>query len=273
MAAIYSDEPLRVRQPGHKVVAQCGLGEARADGRAGDADELVVAQTEVLAGDRVLAADAGAEVRRVVGAERERNPGLAQDGEGVLREAREDPEDDVARRAHLERDLPARELGDERGVLDRAHAVGDPRDRQLERAADRVRAGPLARVHGAAEARGGRDPVGLGVGLGRVAGLVAGQREADHVGVRPRGGVLGDLDRALDAEVAHGHAEDARLDAVVAARVVDARGDPLPVLGVAQAGQPRVVDRRGQLDVDRARRRRRRRGTRRRRHGSPGRCG
>ena len=29
-------------------------------------------------------ADAGAEVRRVVGAERERNPGLAQDGKRVL---------------------------------------------------------------------------------------------------------------------------------------------------------------------------------------------
>jgi hypothetical protein len=64
------------------VVAQRGLGEARLDRRAGDADELVVAQTEVLAGDRVFAADAGAEVRRIVGAERERDPGLAQDGNG-----------------------------------------------------------------------------------------------------------------------------------------------------------------------------------------------
>src|SRR4051794_15418306 len=74
------------------------------------------AQTEVLRGDRVSARHARAEVRRVVGAERERDPRLAQDREGVLLVGGEDPEDDVARRAHLERDLPPRELGDQVGV-------------------------------------------------------------------------------------------------------------------------------------------------------------
>jgi len=44
-------------------------------------------KTEVLAGDRVLAGDTGTEIRRVVGPERERDAGLAQDGEGVLLEA------------------------------------------------------------------------------------------------------------------------------------------------------------------------------------------
>ena len=68
----------------------------------------------------------------------------------------------------------------------------------------RVRAGPLAGVHRAAEARVGRDPVGLGEQLGREAGLVAGQREAHDVGMRPLGGMRGDLERPLDAEVAHG---------------------------------------------------------------------
>jgi hypothetical protein len=107
-------------------------------------------------------------------------------------------------------------------------------------------------VHGAAEPRVGRYAIGLGERFGRVARLVARQREADDVGVGPRGRQLGDLERALDAVVAHGDAEDPRLDAEVAARVVDAGRDALPVLGIAQPRDPRVVDRGGELDVDRA---------------------
>ena len=108
MAAIYSD--------------------ARLDGGAGDADQFLVAQTEVLMGDRVFARHARAEVRRVVRAERERDPGLAQHRERMVLIGREDPQDDVARGAHLERDLPAGQLGDQVVVLDRAHAVGDTRN-------------------------------------------------------------------------------------------------------------------------------------------------
>src|SRR3954454_12930358 len=88
-----------VAQPGQKVVAQRGLGEARLDGRTGDSEQVLLAQTEVLMGDRIFARDARAEVRRVVGAERERDPRLAQDREGVRLVGGEDPEDDVARRA------------------------------------------------------------------------------------------------------------------------------------------------------------------------------
>ena len=65
-----------------------------------------------------------------------------------------------------------------------------------------------------------------------------------------RGGVARHPHGSLDAEVAHGRDQDAGFDAVVGASVVDAAGDPLQVLLVAQADELRVVGRGDQLDVD-----------------------
>src|ERR1700750_15873 len=161
--------------------------EARLDRGARERDQVGVAPPEPLARDRVLAAHARAEVGRVVGGERDADPGLAEGGEGVGLEAVEHPEHDVARRAALEDDAAIGDLRDEGGVLDRADAVADAGHREVEGGADALGPGPLARVDAAAQARGGRDGVGLGERAGRVAGLVAGHLEADDVGVRPPG--------------------------------------------------------------------------------------
>ena len=142
--------------------------------------------------------------------------------------------------------------------------------RQLERAAHRVRAGPLAGVHRAA--RGPRRPRSRRPRRRARAGSRPRRRPARS---RPR--------RGAAARRCARRSRSARSTPKLRTATLRMRasmpwsrrassmpgGDALPVLGVAQAGQPRVVDRRGQLDVDRRRRRRRRRGTRRRRRGSP----
>src|SRR5215212_9840817 len=69
------------------------------------------------------------------------------------------------------------------------------------------------------------DPKRLDVVAGGEVLLVAGHREADDVGVRALGRVAGHAHRLLDAEVAHRGDQDAALDAVVAAGVVDAARD------------------------------------------------
>src|SRR4051794_41570777 len=56
--------PVGVADPREQRRAQLGLGEARLDRGPRDRDERGVAPPEALAGDRVLAADGGAEVRR-----------------------------------------------------------------------------------------------------------------------------------------------------------------------------------------------------------------
>ena len=88
---------------------------------------------------------------RVVAAERDPHAGVGELAQRVLLVGREDAEHDVAGRTALERDPALRELVDERRILDRAHPVADARDRQLERRADALRPGPLARVHRAAQ--------------------------------------------------------------------------------------------------------------------------
>ena len=119
----------------------------------------VVAQTEVLARDRVLAADARAEVRRVVGAERDADARPRAGREGVLLEAVEDPEDDVARRAAPRGRSPARRSPRRaRGPRSRAR-----RGRSGSRAARAPPRTLSAPAHSpawtrAAQAGGGRDP-------------------------------------------------------------------------------------------------------------------
>src|SRR3954470_7023087 len=226
--------------------------EARLDRGPREPDEVRVAHPEALAGDGVLATHARAEVGGVVGGERDPHAGVAQRRERMRLEAREHAEDDVAGRAALEDDPALGDLGDEPGVLDRPHAVPEPGDRQVERGAAALGAGPLAGVDAAAEPGGGGDRVGLGERARRVAGLVAGHLEADDVRVRARGGVAGDPQRLLDAEVADAREEDPRLDAVTGAGVVDPGRDPGEVVLVREADERGVVGRGDQLDVDRA---------------------
>src|SRR5262245_51770132 len=144
-------EPVGVADSVQQPRTQRLFREARLDRGACEADQLRVAQPEAVAGDAVLAADARAEVRRVVGGERDPHPGLAEGGERMGLEAVEHPEHDVARRAALEDEAAVGDLRDERRVLDRADAVADARHRQVERGADARRAGPLARVNAAAQ--------------------------------------------------------------------------------------------------------------------------
>src|SRR3954471_2016773 len=228
------------------------LGEARLDRRPRDRPQLGVAPPEALARDRVLAPDRGAEVGRVVGGERDLDARFAQRRQGVGLIAVEDADHDVARRAALEPDPALGELGHERRVLDRPHAVTDPGDRQVERGADALGARPLAGVDAAPEAGLGRYRVGLGERPGRVAGLVARHLEADDVRVRALGGVAGDPQRRLDAEVADAREQDPRLDAVLGAGIVDARRDPVEVLGVGEPDERCVVRGGDELDIYRA---------------------
>ena len=112
-----------------KVAFQCGLGEAASMAVRVIAAQLVVAEAEALARDRVLAADRRAEVRRVVGAQRERTPASCRRRSGCSRRLAKTPRTtfDVG---HTSSTIcRARELGHERRVLDRAHAVADARDR------------------------------------------------------------------------------------------------------------------------------------------------
>ena len=111
---------------------------------------------------------------------------------------------------------------------------------------------PLAGVDRAAEAGVGGDREHLGEVVRREARLVAGHREADHVGVGPLGGVARDPQRLLDSEVANGRDQDPALDAGVAPGLVDPPRDPLQVLLVAQPDGRGMVGRGGELDVDRA---------------------
>ena len=127
--------------------------------------------------------------------------------------------------------------------------------------ADGLRAGVLAGVDRAAEARLGDDRVGAREVAGREAGLVAAHVEPDEVGVRVLDRAPRDRLGRLDPEVPDAAREDAALDAVRGPGVVDAAGDAVPVLVVGEADGRGVVGRRDELDVDGALRRARRRGS------------
>src|SRR4029078_2941497 len=138
-----------------------------------DLPQLVVREPEVLAAYLVLAADRSAEVRRAAGAQVDPHSRLPKPRQRVLLVGRVDAEHDVARGAALEERAALGELGDQLPLLDRAHPVRDPGDRQLEAAADALGARPLAGMDRAAEPRPGCDSERLGVVGGRVVRLVA----------------------------------------------------------------------------------------------------
>ena len=112
--------------------------------------------------------------------------------------------------------------------------MADPGDRQRRAPRARSRARPLARVDAAAQTRAGGDPEGLGEVARREVLLVARQLEAGHVRVRALGRVARHAQRPLDAEVAYAVNRMRRLDAVLGPGVVDAAGDAVEVLLVAQ---------------------------------------
>src|SRR5690349_6759246 len=86
-----------------------------------DVAQRGVVEAEMAGCEVVLAADAGAEVRRVVGGERDPHPGVSQRTERVVVVARVHAGGHVGARAGLEHDAALGDLRDQRGVLDRAH--------------------------------------------------------------------------------------------------------------------------------------------------------
>jgi len=160
------------------------VAERGVDRRARDRQQPAFVEPEALGADRVLAADRGAEVGRVVRAQRHPDPGLGEARQRVLLVAGVHAEHDVAGRARVQHDRPRRQLLDESRVLDRPDAVVDPRDRQPQCRTHAFGPGPLAGVDCAAEAGRRCDLVRRRELIDGVTRLVARHREADDVGVR-----------------------------------------------------------------------------------------
>src|SRR5688500_14295288 len=155
----------------------------------------------------------------------------------------------VAGGTALEHRAALRELRDQRGILDRSDPVRDPRDGQREGPAHGLRARVLARVDAAAEPGICGDFVGPRERTRREVRLVAGELEADHVGVPVGRQPPRERLRVVDPVVAHGRGEDPRLDPVVAPGVVDPGRDAPEVLLVAEPDRIRVAGGGDQLDV------------------------
>ena len=140
---------------------------------------------------------------------------------------------------------------------------------ELERLADRRQAVALAGVEGQVEARVDEATEGVGEATGRVAGLRAGDVEADGAGVAEAERHLGDLERPV--LLAHGGHERADDDRVAARRALHPLPEPVePRLHHRVQAQPARGRELRARSGPRRRRRRRRRGPRRTR-GRPGR--
>ncbi len=188
---------------------------------------------------------------RIVGAERQPDARVAQRRQRVLVKSAEHAEHDVAGRARVEHDPPGSDLIDQRWFLDRTDTVVDPCHRQRQRRAHALGPRPLARVDGAPDPSVGGDRERLGELVRWISRLVAGHREADRVRMWPAGGVSRHCQRALYPEVADRRDQNPSLDPVRVARVIDAAGDALQMLLLAEPHQLGMIGRRGQLDVDR----------------------
>ncbi len=117
-------------------------------GQLGDAEAERTGQPAVLLGQ------VGAEHVRVVGVDRDDHARLDEGRDRVVLQPVEHAGAHVRRRAHLERDAPFCELGDQGRILDGAHAVTDPLGPQVVQGGpDAVRAVALARRAGPSAAR------------------------------------------------------------------------------------------------------------------------
>ena len=251
-----------------KVVAQCGLGEARLDGGAGDrrrsSSSLRPKCSRATAySPPTLAPKYGGSSEPSV----TRTPASRRTGKRVLLVAGEDAR---GRRwtsgTPRARSAALGELGDERRVLDRAHAVADPRD-----AAARARRAPSpAPAHSPAwtrAARGPRRPRSRRPRRRARAGSRPRRRPARSR--RRRGAAAPAVCSAISIGAARRRSCARATLRMRASMPWSRRASSIPAAMPAQCsssvepGQPRVVGRGGQLDVDRALARRTTRGTRR----------
>ena len=211
--------------------------EGRPDRRARDRLQLTLLEAEALTRNGVLAADATSEIGRVVRTQREVHTGFMELAQWMGFVASRRRRRDVGRRDRPRarsraRRSPARVPGPRpRGRRARCGVTG-------QRRAPR---GPTRRRRARPRGRCSRGRSSAAISYasrnwpGRVARLVAGEVEADDVGMAVLGVAARDVDRRLDAEVADRGDQDPGLDAGVAAGVVDPGRDPRVVVGVGQA--------------------------------------
>ena len=239
--------------------------KGRLDGDPRDGLQFTLPKAEALARDGILAADASAEVRWIVGAQRHLHARFVQLPQWVRFVTRRRR---ASRRWTSDRP-PARSRV--RPVPPRAHGSSIARTPCDMRVIGSVSASrtdsapacsPAWTVQPSPDAGG--DLVGAGELRGGVARLVARQVEADDVLVAvlgERGGRSPPPPRRRSCGSSTTRMR--RLDARCRARVVDALGDPAEVLGVRQPDRRRVIGRGEHLHVDARRRARRTSGTRR----------
>ena len=103
------------------------VGERHLDGRTRDAPKLALPQARLI----VLRAERGVEERRIVGTERDPHAGGNQAVQGMGRPVGIETERQVAAGTDLQGNAAADQLLDQRRILRRAHAVADPRHRQV----------------------------------------------------------------------------------------------------------------------------------------------
>ncbi len=142
---------------------------------------LRVGEAVDLPGHLILAGQARTEQQRVVGAQRQRHPGLEQGPDRHVLRLRCHPQAHVRGRAHLQGHPPVRDLLHQAGILDRPDPMPDPVGPQ------RFQALPYARrAHQFATVRIGEQPGPVGDPeralevVRPAAPLVVGQPEPDH---------------------------------------------------------------------------------------------
>ncbi len=192
-------------------------GERRGHRAPGEPGDTGLVQTQQARGDRVLGVQVGAEHRRVVGVDADPYAGVDQRADRVAVQVGDDLEGDVGGRADVEGDLVLGQVLEQPRISDGGDAVLDPLGVQRrDRVPDGLRAGGLARVRHAVQARR-TGPVELrGEHRAREAALGAPDAESHQprdVVVQRRGG--GDLGRG-QAEVGGDVEDPGQLDPVVA---------------------------------------------------------
>src|SRR5450756_650130 len=186
--------------------AKAGLGGVVAEDAAEGVLEHAPRRVTEADGGRAVAAQAGAHEHRVVRRDRALHAGRQQTRQGMLGQRGHDAEEHVARGCHVADDAARDDLGEQRGVLDGAHAVPQAVGVQhVERAAHGGRPGDLTGV------RRGLEPALAGEGerpreqLRWVPVLAAPQADADHAALavlyRPAHQVLGDLHGKVACDV------------------------------------------------------------------------
>ena len=146
-----------------------------------DAGQLLVGEAEFAPTQLVFVEDARPEQERVVGVDGQANTGRQQIGQGMLRQRGNDAEHDVRRRADVETNSGGRELFDETGHFERAHAVLDAmRTQEVDRVLHEPTGLEFTSVGRDQQAAVSGDAEAFDEVLRRVADFVVVQTEADH---------------------------------------------------------------------------------------------